>query len=83
MRSALHFQRSCGVCGRQLRVRVAYMGRQVACPHCGGRFVAQAATEAAPIGLPAFLIDPPTPLPPPADDGLLARVDALLKETAA
>jgi hypothetical protein len=37
---AAYFNQECPVCGRGLRVRVAYLGKQVACQHCGGRFEA-------------------------------------------
>jgi hypothetical protein len=37
---AAYFNQDCPVCGRGLRVRVAYLGKQVACQHCGGRFEA-------------------------------------------
>lgn len=36
----MHFQQSCPVCGRQLRVRVSLLGQRVYCQHCGGGFVA-------------------------------------------
>ncbi len=40
MSGAAYFNQDCPVCGRGLRVRVAYLGKQVACQHCGGRFEA-------------------------------------------
>lgn len=40
MSGAAYFNQECPVCGRGLRVRVVYLGRQVACQHCGGRFEA-------------------------------------------
>lgn len=40
MSGAAYFNQYCPVCGRGLRVRVAYLGKQVACQHCGGRFEA-------------------------------------------
>ena len=36
------FFQECPVCGRPLRVRVAYLGRRMKCGHCGGRFIAAA-----------------------------------------
>lgn len=35
-----YFHVECSVCSRPLRVRVEYLGRQVACGHCGHDFVA-------------------------------------------
>ncbi len=34
------FQQECPVCGRHLRVRIEYLGRQIACRHCGHRMIA-------------------------------------------
>jgi hypothetical protein len=42
------FYQECPVCGRPLRVRIAYLGRRMKCGHCGGRFVAAAASEEKP-----------------------------------
>lgn len=35
-----HFVKSCPTCGRTLQIQVRYMGREVSCGHCHGRFVA-------------------------------------------
>ena len=35
-----HFVKSCPTCGRTLQVQVRYMGREVTCGHCHGRFFA-------------------------------------------
>jgi hypothetical protein len=35
-----YFDQDCPVCGRNLRIRVEYQGRQVKCRHCQGNFVA-------------------------------------------
>lgn len=40
MSGAAYFNQECPICGRHLRVRVAYLGKQVACQHCDGRFEA-------------------------------------------
>ena len=34
------FVQPCPICGRQLEVRVRYLGKEVACRHCGGQFEA-------------------------------------------
>ena len=34
MRNATYFARECLTCGRTLQVRVEYLGKRVACPHC-------------------------------------------------
>lgn len=68
MSGAAYFQQECPVCGRHLRVRVAYLGKLVACQHCGGKFRAS---------------DPDSGVLPPSDSGmaLIERAEQLL-ETA-
>jgi len=39
--SATYFDQDCPTCGRRLRIRVEYLGRNMACDHCHGRFVAR------------------------------------------
>ncbi|HVX60717.1 MAG TPA: response regulator [Pirellulales bacterium] len=60
-----HYIQQCPTCGRSLRVRVEYLGRQVACLHCHGRFLA---------------CDPESPRASLSDSGLalLRRADELL-----
>lgn len=33
-----YFVQECPTCGRNLQVRVEYLGKRVACQHCSGRF---------------------------------------------
>lgn len=40
MSSPTFFLQECPTCGRRLHVRVVYLGRDLTCPHCSGRFVA-------------------------------------------
>jgi DNA-directed RNA polymerase subunit RPC12/RpoP len=40
MSGALYFVQQCPTCGRQLEVRVMYLGRNVVCRHCRGTFLA-------------------------------------------
>ncbi len=35
-----YFVQECPTCGRNLQVRVEYLGKQVICQHCSARFVA-------------------------------------------
>lgn len=35
-----HFVKACPTCGRTLQIQVRYMGREVSCGHCQGRFLA-------------------------------------------
>ena len=44
MPSATYFAQECPTCGRQLRIRVEYLGKRVACQHCQGTFVAAEAS---------------------------------------
>jgi hypothetical protein len=36
----LYFVQECPTCGRNLQVRVEYLGKQVICQHCGARLEA-------------------------------------------
>jgi hypothetical protein len=60
-----YFHQECPTCGRTLQVRVEYLGRQVACQHCGAQFEA---------------CDPDSALYPPSESGiaLLRRAEELL-----
>jgi hypothetical protein len=35
------FYQECPVCGRHLRIRIEHLGRDLACTHCQGSFVAR------------------------------------------
>ncbi len=40
MSKSTYFVQECPTCGRNLEVRVEYLGRRVVCQHCRGQFVA-------------------------------------------
>lgn len=40
MPSSSYFVQECPTCGRNLQVRVHYLGKSVTCRHCRGQFVA-------------------------------------------
>jgi hypothetical protein len=40
MTNSTYFIQECPTCGRRLQIRVEYLGRKVACPHCHGQLVA-------------------------------------------
>ena len=40
MSRSTYFVQECPTCGRSLQVRIEYLGRQVVCQHCHGRFEA-------------------------------------------
>ena len=40
MSTTTYFLQECPTCGRSLRIRVEYLGQQVACQHCGAKFQA-------------------------------------------
>jgi len=40
MANPTYFVQACSTCGRNLQVRVEYLGKSVACQHCGSRFKA-------------------------------------------
>jgi hypothetical protein len=56
----------CGACGKASQIDQAWLGRQVACPHCRAAMLAEAAAPAksAPVGSPT---PPPPPSSPPVD----------------
>lgn len=64
MSRAIYFVQECPTCGRHLQVRVAYLGKLVACQHCRGRFEAS----------------DPSSCPPQHDSGirLLQRAEELI-----
>jgi hypothetical protein len=35
------FYQECPVCGRHLRIRLEHLGKELACSHCQGAFIAQ------------------------------------------
>ena len=66
MPRSMYFVQECPTCGRNLEVRVEYLGKQVVCKHCSAQF------EACEPGSEAY--------PPPASSlSLLQRVDELLE----
>jgi len=66
---AMYFVQGCPTCGRRLHIRVEYLGRDVACQHCQGKFIA---------------IDPASARGGYVDHGsaLLRRADELLESVA-
>jgi len=40
MSRSTYFVQECPTCGRNLQIRVQYLGRQVVCQHCSARFEA-------------------------------------------
>jgi hypothetical protein len=35
------FYQECPVCGRHLRIRIEHLGKELACSHCQGAFIAR------------------------------------------
>ena len=66
--SRAYYYQECPTCGRNLKVRVEYLGKSVRCQHCHARFEA---------------CDPDSAAYPPSNSGLalMQRADELL-ETA-
>lgn len=66
MSESVYYMQPCPTCGRNLRIRIMYLGRQVICQHCQAQFVA---------------CEPGRNEPPPHDSGpdLLRRADELLE----
>jgi DNA-directed RNA polymerase subunit RPC12/RpoP len=40
MANSVYFVQECPTCGRNLQVRVEYLGKRVVCQHCGAAFEA-------------------------------------------
>ena len=40
MSHSIYFVQECPTCGRQLQIRVEYLGKKVVCQHCQGQFLA-------------------------------------------
>jgi hypothetical protein len=55
------FYQECPVCGRSLRIRVQYYGREMSCTHCKGEFVAGQAEDSRQIGEEPTAEPAPTP----------------------
>lgn len=70
MAGVTYFVQACPTCGRRLQVRTDYLGKHVACRHCGRQFEAH---------------DPSMPVSASLDheSALLARVDELLEASRA
>jgi hypothetical protein len=66
MSRSTYFVQECPTCGRSLQICVEYLGRQVVCQHCHGRFEASEG--------------PPNPRGAAAN--LLRRADELLLESS-
>ncbi len=69
MSGAIYYAQECPTCGRNLQVRVKYLGKTVVCQHCAASFEA---------------FDPSSGECPPAESGigLLSRVDELIESAA-
>ena len=65
MSQTTFFVKECPTCGRNLQVRIEYLGREMMCNHCGGDFVAD--------DNPHGQRDNPV-------ETMIARVDELLKK---
>ena len=74
MPAATFFVQVCPTCGRRVEVRVEYLGRRVACDHCGGRFIAEDPSGADSGSTGSLAI---------SGMDLLSRADHLLKVVAA
>lgn len=70
MANSIYFIQECPTCGRNLQVRVRYLGKPVVCQHCGAKFEA---------------CDPSSHDYPPTESSLslLVRAEQLLLEPAA
>jgi rRNA maturation protein Nop10 len=67
MSSSTYFVQECPTCGRRLRIRVEYLGKQVVCQHCAGQFTAS---------------DPATSRYSPSDSAIMRRANELLQSSA-
>jgi hypothetical protein len=70
MSRSTYFVQECPTCGRNLQVRVQYLGKQIVCQHCGARF------EAYDPGSAAYT-------PPASSNSLLERAEQQLQTASA
>ncbi len=70
MANSIYFIQECPTCGRNLQVRIEYLGKAVVCQHCSARFEA---------------CDPSSVDYPPEESSLslLARAEELLESASA
>jgi len=61
-----YFVQNCPTCGRRSQIRVEYLGKEVVCQHCHGRFIAS-----DPLSARCDCSD--------SDSALLRRADELLE----
>jgi hypothetical protein len=47
MARSTYYIQECPTCGRALRIRVEYLGRNLACPHCRGHLEAADSSDAS------------------------------------
>jgi hypothetical protein len=67
MSNSVYYTQECPTCGRSLRIRVGYLGKNVVCQHCEASFLA---------------VDPASALDADFDEGgstLLERAEQLLE----
>jgi DNA-directed RNA polymerase subunit RPC12/RpoP len=69
MSNPIYFTQECPTCGRQLQIRVEYLGKTVQCQHCRGQLEANDSASAR--------CDPPE-----EGNSLLRRADELLESGA-
>ena len=70
MQRSIYFIQECPTCGRNLQIRVVYLGKQVICQHCSAQFEA---------------CDPSSTAYPPSQSSLsmLKRAEELLETSDA
>lgn len=69
MSNSIYYVQECPTCGRNLQVRVEYLGKNVTCQHCAATFEA---------------FDPSSPGPAPMQSGigLIDRVEELIESAS-
>ena len=70
MPRSTYFVQECPTCGRNLQVRLEYLGKQVVCQHCGARFEANEPGSPSDSGINA-------------SNALLERAEYLLQSSGA
>jgi len=56
MPHSVYFYQECPTCGRSLRIRVDFLGRDVACPHCRGHLIAADSSNSPSLSDSAILL---------------------------
>lgn len=73
MPRSTYYVQECPTCGRNLQVRVEYLGRLIVCQHCGARFEACQSDELVPVPTQSALMQRAEELISASESQILSR----------